>query len=84
MHVGNSFKIAAIKTGLTPAIIAERMGVKVDRVYQLRRTRVSTTCTHLERLAAAFRMKVSDFIALGETDVRTTDDSADSPAAPGA
>ena len=66
MHIGKSFRIAVVKTGLSVDDIAKKMDVGKDRVYQLRRTRISTTCTHLEKLAKAFGMKVSEFIELGE------------------
>lgn len=66
MHIGKSVRIALVKQGLTVKDLAERMKVGVDRVYQLRRTRISASCDAIEKLAKAFDMPVSEFIALGE------------------
>ena len=66
MHIGKSTRKAMFEQELKAAEVAERMGYGIDRVYQLRRTRISASATSIEKLAEAFGMKVSEFIALGE------------------
>jgi plasmid maintenance system antidote protein VapI len=65
MHVGRSVKVALAKQDKTQQWLADKLGVS--------RTRTSTIANAedagsplLRRLAAAFSMKVSEFIALGE------------------
>lgn len=66
MDIGKSCKQAMFDSEMRAKQVADKMGCGIDRVYQLRRTRISASCDSLERLAAAFDMSVSEFVALGE------------------
>jgi transcriptional regulator with XRE-family HTH domain len=65
MNIGRSIKIAVAKRGIKQKDLAEQMGVTPSSISQLA-SQASCTGDTLARLAAAFNMKVSDFIALGE------------------
>jgi transcriptional regulator with XRE-family HTH domain len=65
MNLGKSINVARAKHGLKAKELAERLGMTQTSLSQLS---AQTSCTGatLQKLAAAFDMKVSEFIALGE------------------
>jgi transcriptional regulator with XRE-family HTH domain len=65
MNVGRSIKIAVAKRGMRQKDLAQQMGVTPSSISQLA-SQANCTGDTLARLAAAFNMKVSEFIALGE------------------
>jgi transcriptional regulator with XRE-family HTH domain len=65
MNLGKSINIARAKHGLLVKELAERLGMSPTSLSQLT---AQTSCTGatLQKLAKAFDMKVSEFVALGE------------------
>jgi DNA-binding Xre family transcriptional regulator len=84
LDIGKSLRKAMADRNMRAGEVAAKAAITVDRVYQIRQTKFSASCDVLDRLAFALDMKVSELIALGESDVRTTDDSADSSSPPSA
>lgn len=65
MNVGKSIKHALVKKGMNQTQLAAQMHRTRVWVNQLANSRSASMAT-VESLAAAFDMKVSDFLALGE------------------
>lgn len=65
MNLGKSIQIARAKRGLQVKELAEKLGMKPTSLSQLS-SQDSCTGATLQKLAKAFDMKVSEFIALGE------------------
>lgn len=65
MNLGVSIKVALAKRGMSHKALADEMGVLQSSLSQLI-NRGSCPSTTIEKLAAIFGMKVSEFIALGE------------------
>jgi transcriptional regulator with XRE-family HTH domain len=65
MNLGKSIQIARAKHGLQVQELAEKLGMKPTSLSQLSSQKSCTGAT-LQKLAAAFDMKVSEFVALGE------------------
>jgi transcriptional regulator with XRE-family HTH domain len=65
MNVGKSIKVALAKRGVTQVDMAKKMGCGRVWLSRLANSR-SASMNTVEELAAAFDMKVSEFVALGE------------------
>lgn len=65
MNLGKSIQIARAKRGLQVKELAEKLGMKPTSLSQLS-SQDSCTGATLQKLAKAFDMKVSEFVALGE------------------
>lgn len=65
MNVGKSIRVALAKKGMTHKQLAEQLGMRQTSLSQLA---AQTSCTGatIEKLANAFEMKASEFVALGE------------------
>lgn len=65
MNVGKSIRVALAKKGMSQKQLAEQLGMRQTSLSQLA---AQTSCTGatLEKLASAFDMKASEFVALGE------------------
>lgn len=65
MNVGKSIRVALAKKGMSQKQLAEQLGMRQTSLSQLA---AQTSCTGatLEKLAGAFDMKASEFVALGE------------------
>lgn len=65
MNIGKSLKIALLQNDMEQSDLAEKLGIHQSNISRIANCKVITTET-LGRLAKAFNMKVSDFIAIGE------------------
>jgi transcriptional regulator with XRE-family HTH domain len=65
MNVGKSLKVALAKAGLSQRQLAAKLGCGPGWVSRLA-NRASADIRTIEQLAAAFDMKVGEFILLGE------------------
>lgn len=65
MNLRKSVKQACINADMKQKDLAEKLGMKPQQL-NCTMARNSTSLSMLARLAAAFDMKVSEFIALGE------------------
>ena len=66
MNIGKSIKMAKVERELNFYQLAELMGLSVAQVAALS-AKPHASCKNIEKLAKAFNMKASEFIALGET-----------------
>lgn len=65
MNLGKSISVARAKHGLQVKELAKRLGMSPTSLSQLS-GQTSCTGATLQKLAKAFDMKVSEFVALGE------------------
>jgi DNA-binding Xre family transcriptional regulator len=65
MNIGKSLKIALLQNDMEQADLANRMGIHQSNISRIACCKTITTET-LERIAKAFDMKVSEFVAIGE------------------
>lgn len=65
MNIGKSIKVALAKKGMKSKDLAKILGVTGPTVSTMT-TRTTASGQMLSRLAEAFDMPVSDFVALGE------------------
>lgn len=65
MNLRKSIKTALARREMTQKALAERLGMLETSISQLAAQKSCTGATLL-KLAAAFDMKVSEFVALGE------------------
>lgn len=65
MDVGKSIRIALAKTNRSQKWLAEELGVTRQIIWVAKNNK-SATGQRIEAYAAAFGMKASEFIALGE------------------
>lgn len=65
MNAAISMKIMMVKRGLTQAQLAKLAGLTQSSISGLA-TRPNWNCESLQKIAAAFGLKVSEFVALGE------------------
>lgn len=65
MNIGKSLKMSLLKNDMEQSDLAGKMGIHQSHVSKISCGKTITTET-LERMAAAFNMKVSEFIAIGE------------------
>jgi ribosome-binding protein aMBF1 (putative translation factor) len=65
MNIGFSIKSALMKSGNSREWLAGEMKVSITRINKLALSEAATTDV-VKRLADAFEMKASEFIALGE------------------
>lgn len=65
MNVGKSIKHALVKRGINQTQLAAQMKCTQVWINRLANSRSASMAT-IESLSAAFNMKVSDFLALGE------------------
>ena len=66
MHIGKSTNIALALTEQDSKWLAHKLFRSIDTANHLRRNK-HTSPTNIEKLAEIFEMKVSEFIALGES-----------------
>ena len=67
VNIGRSIKIALAKSGKTPSWLAKELGFTRTYVSRLSGQEVANGAT-INKLSMVFGMKVSGFIALGESD----------------
>lgn len=67
MNIKMSVKVALARHDMTVKELAERMGVSRTRVYDIIK-QPAPRITTIQKVADAFDMRVSGFIALGETE----------------
>lgn len=67
MNIKMSVKVALARRDMTVKELAERMGVSRTRVYDIIK-QPAPLITTVEKVADAFDMRVSEFIALGEVE----------------
>lgn len=65
MNIGKSLKMALLKNDMEQSDLAEKIGIHQSNISKISCGKTITTET-LSRLAVAFDMKVSEFIAIGE------------------
>lgn len=65
MNIKMSVKIAMARHDMSVRELAEKMGVSRTRVYEIIK-QPAPLITTVQKVANAFGMRVSDFIALGE------------------
>ncbi len=65
MNLGKSIKIACALNDMTQGEAAEKANVLQPQLSLITRTNSCQSAT-LEKMAKAFKLKVSEFIALGE------------------
>lgn len=65
MNIGKSLKISLLKNNMEQSDLAEKLGIHQSNISRIANCKTITTET-LERLAVAFNMKVSEFVAVGE------------------
>lgn len=65
MHFGKSIKIALLKSNMTKPQLAAILGIHQSGISHMA-NRDSTSTKNLVRVAKAFGLKVSEFVALGE------------------
>jgi plasmid maintenance system antidote protein VapI len=83
-YFGDGLKRAMFEQGISNVELARRTGRSAQKISELRNTRISCTLTTAEEIAKGLGMRLSELIALGENNVRPSDDRPDSPSAPGA
>lgn len=66
MNLAKSIKYALIERGMTQAQLAEKVGSKPAYISNLATGRSNLQGDMLSKVAAAFGMKVSEFVKLGE------------------
>jgi len=66
MNIGKSIKKAKVEHEINYRQLAELVGLSVAQIAALS-AKPHASCKNIERLAKAFNMKPSEFIALGET-----------------
>lgn len=66
MNIGKSLKIAMAQKEMDTKLLARKMKLTVARINQIKNTHCHVGGETLGRLAAVFKMPVSEFIALGE------------------
>lgn len=66
MNLAKSLKFALIAQDMTQAQLAEMVGSKPAYISNLATGRANLQGEMLKKVAAAFGMKVSDFVKLGE------------------
>ena len=67
MNIGKSIKIALLHKGCTQKQLSKMLRVHISTVVRLANGR-SCSMDRVNQLAEVFEMKVSDFIALGESE----------------
>jgi transcriptional regulator with XRE-family HTH domain len=72
MDIGKSIRIALAQRGKKAVWLAGELGITKQAVSQLMTKRSATGAT-IKKLADAFNLKASEFIALGEIDFDTAD-----------
>lgn len=65
MNIGMSIKLALVKAGKNQRQLASEMGISERQVNKVANRKTASSQT-IEKMAAIFGMKASDFIALGE------------------
>lgn len=65
MNFGKSIKIAMLKNNMEQIDLANILGIHQSGISHMS-NRESTSTKNLVRVAEAFKMKVSEFVALGE------------------
>lgn len=65
MNVGLSIKLALVKAGKNQRQLAVELGISARQVNAVANSETASGKT-IEKMAAIFGMKVSDFLALGE------------------
>ena len=65
MNIGKSMRVAMAMRGMRSSQLAERLGVAASTVSVMASRRTCSGAV-LQKLAAVFDMKVSEFVALGE------------------
>lgn len=65
MDIGKSLKMALIKNNMEQSDLATKIGIHQSNISKISCGKTITTET-LSRLATAFNMKVSEFVAIGE------------------
>lgn len=65
MNIGKSLKMALLKNDMEQADLADKVGIHQSNISKISCGKTITTET-LARLAGAFNMKVSEFVAIGE------------------
>jgi len=65
MNIGKSLKISLLKNNMEQSDLADKVGIHQSSISRISCGKIITTET-LERIAKAFNMKVSEFIAVGE------------------
>jgi DNA-binding phage protein len=66
MNIGRSFKKAEADTGKTASDVSRETGFSIAKIYRLRSSKDAGHINSIAPIAAAFGMKASEFIALGE------------------
>ena len=66
MNLGKSIRVGQAMVGMTQREVASDIGINVATLNQIAKGKRLCRSDVLERLAACFNMKVSEFIALGE------------------
>ncbi len=66
MNLAKSIKLALIERGMTQAQLSAKVGSKPAYISNLATGRANLQGEMLKKVAAAFDMKVSDFVRLGE------------------
>ncbi len=66
MNLAKSIKLALIEKGMTQAQLAAKVESKPAYISNLATGRANLQGEMLKKVAAAFDMKVSDFVKLGE------------------
>lgn len=65
MNIGKSLKMSLLKNDMEQSDLADKIGIHQSNISKISCGKTITTAT-LERLATAFNMKVSEFVAIGE------------------
>jgi len=65
MNIGKSLKISLLKNNMEQSDLAQKLGIHQSNISRIANCKTITTET-LERIAGAFNMKVSEFVAIGE------------------
>lgn len=65
MNIGKSLKMSLLKNDMEQADLAAKVGIHQSNISKISCGKTITTET-LERIAKAFNMKVSEFVAIGE------------------
>ena len=82
MNIGNSILRAMERTGLNKTLLAERMEVTKQAVSNWTHGNNTPNIKHLGQLAAAFEMRVSEFISLGEDERPSASDQSEGASRP--
>lgn len=65
MNAAKSLRIAMVKLGMNQTDLAKKAGITQSSISGLA-NRENWNCESLQKIAKAFGMKVSEFVALGE------------------